>query len=342
MQTYLVTGASGYIASWIVKFLLEKGEKVYGTVRSLNNVEKISHLLVLQKKYPDQLMLFEADLLNKESFKAAMKGCSVVLHTASPFIIGKTGNVHRDLIRPALEGTRNVLTLANDFKEVRRVVLTSSVAAVYSDAADLEKTSNGVFTEADWNTLSNEKHNPYQFSKTIAECEAWRIAGEQTRWKLTVINPGLVLGPSLSKRTDSTSIGIMRSLTNGKFRSGVPDLYFGIVDVRDVAKAHILAASSEHSDGRHICVSETLSLISIAKILRDHFPDLPVPKSVLPKIFLYLAAPLIGFTWKFIRLNAGFPFRFDNQKSIQLGLEYSPVGKTIIDHARQLLENDLV
>jgi len=342
MQTYLVTGASGYIASWIVKYLLEQGEKVHGTVRSLKNTDKISHLLDLQKKFPEQLLLFEADLLNKESFRKAMTGCNIVLHTASPFVIAKLKDVQKELIQPALEGTRNVLTLANEFPEIKKIVVTSSAAAIYSDAADISKTRNNVFTEDHWNTESNEKYNPYQYSKTIAEREAWKIAGEQKQWQLTTINPGFVMGPSLSKRLDSTSVDMMRSLINGKVKSGVPNLYFGVVDVRDVAKAHILAATKENAKGRHICTNTTMSLLEVAKILREKYPNLPIPKSLAPKFLLYLVGPLMGFPWKFINLNVGIPYKFDNSKSLSLGLKYTPIRETLVDHAKQLIDDGLV
>ncbi len=342
MKTYLVTGASGYIASWIVKYLLEQGERVHGTVRSLKNADKISHLLDLQNKYPEQLFLFEADLLNKESFSPAMKGCDFILHTASPFMISKIKDSNRDLIQPAKEGTHNVLTVANEFPEVKKIVVTSSVAAIYGDAADIGQTKNSQFTEEYWNTTSSEKYNPYQYSKTVAEREAWKIANEQKQWKLATINPGFVMGPSLSKRVDSTSVDMMRSLINGKYKSGVPDLYFGVVDVRDVAKAHILAASKENAIGRHICVSTTLPLLEMAKILREKYPKLPIPKSVAPKFILYLAGPLMGFPWKFINRNVGIPFAFDNSKSLGIGVIYTPIKDTLVDHAKQLLEDGLV
>jgi nucleoside-diphosphate-sugar epimerase len=342
MDKYLVTGASGYIASWIVKFLLENGERVNGTVRNLYESAKISHLLELQKEHPDQLQLFEADLLNKESFRKAMTGCTIILHTASPFFITKIKDPQRDLIQPAMEGTRNVLELANEFPSIKRIVVTSSVAAIYSDAADVQKTRNGKFDESYWNSESNVKHNPYSYSKTLAEREAWRIAEGQKQWKLVTINPGFVMGPSLSKRTDSTSIDTMRSILNGKYKSGAPDLYFGIVDVRDVSKAHILAASKEDAFGRYACVGQSASMLEIAKILHESFPKLPIPKTAVPKFLLYMVGPLMGFSWKFLNLNYGIPYAFDNKKSLSLGLKYTPMKTTLVDHANQLIQDKLV
>lgn len=342
MQTYLVTGASGYIASWIVKLLLEQGEKVHGTIRNISDTVKIGHLLELQKKFPEQLSLFEADLLKKESFRNAMKGCSIVLHTASPFFITKPKDVQAELIQPALEGTRNVLTLANEFQEIKKIVVTSSVAAIFGDAADIRQIKDGVFTEEYWNTTSNENHNAYSYSKTLAEKEAWKIAANQKQWQLVTINPGFVMGPSLSKRIDSTSIDTMRSLLNGKYKSGVPDLYFGIVDVRDVARAHIMAATSPNATGRHICVANTASIFDMANILRKQYPHLPIPKSKVPKFMFYLLGPFMGFSWKYVKLNIGQKFNFDNSKSKKLGVNYRQLENTVTDHAAQLMADKLV
>jgi nucleoside-diphosphate-sugar epimerase len=343
METFLVTGASGYIASWIVKYLLEQGENVHGTVRKLSDTAKIGHLLALQEKHPGQLHLFESDLLNKESFRKPMEGCSIIMHTASPFFIAKIKDPQRDLITPALQGTSNVLELANDFPAIKRIVLTSSVAAIYSDAADILTTKSGSFTEADWNTVSDAGHNPYQYSKTLAERKAWEIEQGQSRWKLVVINPGFVMGPSLTKRVDSTSIDTMLSLLNGKFKSGVPDLYFGIVDVRDVAKAHILAATTESASGRHICVSCVTPIAGMARVLKEKYPTRPIPSSTLPKFILYMVGPFMGFSWKFLKRNYGIPYKIDNSWSIKdLGIVYTPLKSTIIDHAEQLINDKLV
>jgi nucleoside-diphosphate-sugar epimerase len=266
-----------------------------------------------------------------------------VLHTASPFFISKINDAQKDLIQPALDGTRNVLTLAGEFPSVKRIVLTSSVAAIHSDAADIRLARQGRFDEQDWNTQSNEKHNPYSYSKTLAEQEAWKIAESQNQWNLVVINPGFVMGPSLSKRTDSTSIDTMRSLLNGKYKSGAPDLWFGVVDVRDIARAHIEAANREDASGRHICVGTSASIIEMARLLREQFPDHPIPKSAVPKFLLYLVGPFMGFSWKFITLNYGIPIKMDNTRSrTKLGMEYIPLKNTLVDHANQLIADKLI
>ena len=340
----LVTGATGYIASWIIKLLVDDGYTVHGTVRSLANKDKIAHLLEIDKNGHGNLKLFEADLLNEGSFQEAMQNCELVIHTASPFFIQGIKNAQDQLITPALEGTINVLNTVNKSNSVKRVVLTSSVVAIYGDAIDVKNTGPGVFDEKIWNTTSTDRHQPYSFSKTLAEKEAWKMADAQEGWDLLVINPGFVMGPSLSKRVDSTSIDFMRSMVNGKFATGLPDFYFSIVDVRDVAKAHINAGLLEKASGRHILVAEAKRAIEMAEILKDKFhKKYKLPKGMLPNFMLYLVGPTMGFSWKYLKRNLGIPFEFDNSYSkTDLGIEYRPVSQTFIEHVEQLDQDGLI
>jgi nucleoside-diphosphate-sugar epimerase len=224
-------------------------------------------------------------------------------------------------------------------------VLTSSVVAMYGDASDIRATKHGVFDESYWNETSSLDHQPYSYSKKVAEEEAWKIANAQDRWDLVVINPGFVLGPSLSKRMDAQSIIFMASMLNGKFKAGTPDMYVAIVDVRDVARAHFLAAANPEASGRHILVERTMSFVDFARILRDKYQDhYPIPKKALPKIMVYLLGPIMaGLTWKYIWRNLGIPMKWDNSYSIKdLKLDYTPIDKTLIDHAEQLIRDGLV
>ncbi len=340
----LVTGATGYIASWVIKYLIDEGFTVHGTVRDTSNHEKSAHLFELGEKKPGKLKLFNADLLKEGSFAEAMEGCSLVIHTASPFFVQGIKDPQKQLIDPAVKGTKNVLMTANNTESVSRVVLTSSVVAIFGDAVDKFNTKNGVFTEREWNTTSSLTHQPYSYSKTLAEKEAWKLAGEQNRWDLVVINPGFVMGPSQSKRTDSTSIDFMRSMVNGKFAMGVPDFYFAMVDVREVARAHVNAGLLEKASGRHALVTETVNALDVADMLRDNFRNrFKIPKRKLPNLMIYLFGPFQGFGWKYLRKNLGIPFYIDNTYSkTDLGMEYRPIRETLTGHVEQLERDGLI
>jgi dihydroflavonol-4-reductase len=340
----LVTGGSGYVASWIIKMLLEDGVDVNATVRDPSNMEKVGHLTTLTNESTGTLKLFRSDLLESGSFDEPMSGCELVIHTASPFIIAGIKNPEDELIRPAKEGVRNILASANRTSTVKRVVLTSSVVAIYGDNADIKLTPEGMFTEKEWNVTSSVTHQPYPYSKTIAEKEALAIAGEQDQWDLVSINPGWIFGPSVSKRSDSMSISTMIQFGDGTYKTGVPELWNGIVDVRDVATAHINAGFTPEASGRHIVVSEEATLLDFATILRTHYGDgYPFPRIQVPKFLCWVMAPMLGITRKYVRKNVGIRIKFDTSYSKQdLSMSYIPIEQTVLDHFQQVIDDGLL
>lgn len=246
-----------------------------------------------------------------------------MFHTASPFT-SKVEDPQRDLVDPALKGTRNVLNSVNATPSVERVVLTSSVAAIYGVPADVPKAPNGILTEDIWNTSSSLTVSPYNYSKTLAEKAAWEIADAQSRWKLVVINPALVFGPGTAKVQTSESFNILGAMATGKMAKGAPNMSLGAVDVRDVADAHMAAAFIPNAQGRHIIFAEALSFLDIAKILRESFgEDWPFPTVEAP-----------GET---------IPWSADNSKSIKkLGLEYGSVKTALVDMLSQLIDDGVI
>lgn len=337
----LVTGATGFVAGWLVKRLLEEGFTVNAAVRDPDNADKVGHLTELAASLPGTLILFKADLLQPGSYAQAMEGCRVVFHTASPFTLN-VKDAQRDLVDPAVNGTRNVLEQANAVSSVKRVVLTSSCVAILGDQADLAEIPGGVITEAHWNTSSTLIHQPYAYSKTQAEGAAWDLAGAQDRWDMVVINPSLVIGPGVSARQTSESFNLMRQLGNGSMKSGVPSYEVGMVDVRDVAEAHIRAGFLPQAEGRHIVSEATYSMLDVAKILQPEFGDkLGLPKKELPKWLLWLVGPFIdkSMSRKMIARGFNLPWKADNSKSKQaLGLEYHPVSNAAIAMMRQMVD----
>lgn len=340
----LVTGASGYIGSWIVRYLLEAGHTVHGTVRNPQKPTGLEHLHKLSADHPGKLTLFKADLLDTGSFDEAMVGCELVMHTASPFLLQGVSDPQESLVRPALEGTRNVLDSVNRTESVKRVVLTSSVVAIYGDARESRDVPGGVFTEDQWNTTSSVDHQPYSYSKTVAEQEAWRYQKAQDRWDLVTIHPGLVLGPALTSASDSASLATMKQFADGTMVTGAPELTMGVVDVRDVADAHLRAGYTPEAHGRYLVNAASLSLLEIGQILRAKFGVLyPFPWLNVPKVAVKAVAPVIGLTREFVDTNVGYPLVFDASRSqSELGLVYRPIEQTVTDHFQQMLDDGIV
>tara|TARA_B110000444_G_scaffold260037_1_gene305651 strand:+ start:1187 stop:2233 length:1047 start_codon:yes stop_codon:yes gene_type:complete len=339
----LVTGATGYIAGWVVKNLLDEGITVHAPIRDISNTEKRGHLDELAEKSTGEIKFFESDLLVDGSYKDAMKECALVIHTASPFVMDSK-DPQKEVIDPALKGTQNVLKTVNETDSVKRVVLTSSVAAIYGNGIDGKSVENGMFNESMWNTTSTSTDGEYSYSKTVAEKEAWKICEEQKRWDLVVINPGFVLGPSLNLNAMFESKKFMLQMGNGDLKSGAPDVTMGMVDVRDVSKAHIIAGFNENAKGRYIISGETHTLLDTGGFIREKFGDkYPVPTRNAPKFLIWILAPFIGIKRNFVSKNIGYKIDFDNSKSKkELGINYSPVKKAVVDFFQQFIDQGLV
>jgi nucleoside-diphosphate-sugar epimerase len=340
----LVTGATGYIASWVIQKLLEQGHTVHATVRDLNKTQSYAHLTKIAETAPGKLILFKANLLENGSFKEAMQGCEIVLHMASPFVVTNYKDAVKDIIEPAVLGTENVLQSVNETASVKRVVLTSSIAATYGDAIDIVQTEQNSFNETHWNTSSSPTHQPYPYSKVAAERKAWQMANEQNRWQLVCINPALVFGQSLTPNTQSGSVEVLQQFSNGLTLAGVPPMWNGVVDVQDVAEAHLQAAFRAEAKGRYIICADSLSLLDIGSVLRQHFSwKYPFPRNQLPKTVFKIMGPFVGFSRKFVELNMGYPIYFDSSKSRnELGMQYRNVKDSLVAHFQQLIDDGIV
>lgn len=338
----LITGATGYLAGWIVKRLLEGGASVHATVRDPGKPEKFKHLDEIATTAPGTIKYFKAELLDEGSFAEAMTGCGVVFHTASPFS-SQVKDPQKDLIDPAKLGTRNVLRQANETPSVTRVVLTSSCAAIYGDCADLAAAPGGILTEEIWNSSSSVGHQAYSYSKTVAEREGWEIANAQNRWRLVVINPSMILGPSVNPGASGESIHLMTQFGDGSLKSGTVDLGIGMVDVREVAQAHLAAGFLPDAEGRHIVSGHNSSFLELCKLLHKKFGDrYAIPNKAAPKWLLWMIGSFINksLTMKFVSRNIGIPWKADNSKSREkLGITYRPLEETAYEMFQQLIDN---
>lgn len=334
--TVLVTGGSGFVGSHLVRLLLERGYRVHATLRPMAGAVKTKPLEAMRDRYPDKLRLFEADLLTEGSFDKAMDGCRVVFHVASPFFMPETiKKGAKDVVTPALSGTRNVLAGIERTPTVVRLVFTSTVGAIFGDYADVLGMDGHVLTERYVNTTSTPENNPYHYAKTVAEEAAWNAAGAQDRWSMVAVNPGLILGPSLTPASESGSLFLLDELFKGYFFYGAPDFSFTVADVRDVASAHVAAAETPGAHGRYIVArEETYSFLQMSRILRKHFPrNLRLPAHGLPHWAVRTLGPAFGLTPDYIRKHLGIRFTVDNRRSVnELGITYRPVEETLVEH----------
>jgi nucleoside-diphosphate-sugar epimerase len=288
MSTILVTGGSGFIGSHSMLQLLAAGHQVRTTVRSLKRERDVRAMLKEGSADPgDRLSFIAADLGNDAGWPEAVAGCEYMLHVASPF--PQTVPKHEDeLIVPAREGTLRVLRASRDVG-VKRVVLTSSFAAIGYG----RKPQAAPFDETSWTDPNGDGVLPYVKSKTLAERAAWDfVADEGGRIELSVVNPVGVFGPVLGSDY-ATSILLVQRMMDGAL-PGCPQLYFGVVDVRDVADLHIRAMTHPAAKGeRFLAVAgDFLSLLDIAKVLKGRMGALAkrVPTRQLPNWLVRLAA----------------------------------------------------
>lgn len=290
-QTVLVTGASGYIAAHCILQLLQEGYHVRGTLRSPAREEGLRRALARHVEADHRLSFVRADLMVDEGWAEAARDCRYVLHVASPNAPIEPKD-EEAWIAPARDGTLRVLRATAE-AGARRVVMTSSIAAVCSG----HESGGRVFTEADWSN-TEARIGAYARSKTEAERAAWAFVGERTAdgaLELAVINPSYVIGPLLEEDVPA-SVAIVSKLLNREV-PGCPRLGFPLVDVRDVAQAHLLAMREPGAAGkRFICSAEFYWTQEIAMVLDEHFGDrgYRVPTRALPNFTLRLFAVFDG------------------------------------------------
>ncbi|CAD5177765.1 unnamed protein product [Musa acuminata subsp. malaccensis] len=304
MPEYCVTGGTGFIASHLIRELLSRGHTVRATVRDTEDVAKVGFLWSMGGA-KERLKLVKADLLVDGSFDLAVDGVDGVFHTASPVFVPQDQNVQQALIDPAIQGTKNVLKSCSKASSVRRVVLTSSCSSIrYRYDVTLVSPLN----ESHWSDPEYcKRYNLwYAYAKTLAEKEAWRLAGH-FGINLVVVNPSFVVGPLIAPRPTSTLLLIL-SILKGKYTyvpiscsesqtsrkhlslallkpdhllkgniSWYPNTTVGFVHVDDVIFSHILAMEDSRVSGRLICSGSVARWSEIVEMIRANNPSYPMP-----------------------------------------------------------------
>ncbi|XP_057251579.1 tetraketide alpha-pyrone reductase 2 [Beta vulgaris subsp. vulgaris] len=272
MPEYCVTGGTGFIASYIVKSLLERGHTVRTTVRNPENVEKVGFLWELRGA-KEQLKVMKADLMEEGSFDEAIQGVDGVFHTAAPVLVPYDENVflQANLIEPSMKGTLNVLKSCAKATTVKRIVFTSSCSAIRY-RADIQQISP--LNESHWSDAEYCKnHNLwYAYAKTLAEQSAWQMAKE-SGLNLVVVNPSFVIGPVLGPQPTSTLL-LLLGIIKGAMGE-YPNQEIGFVHIEDVVAAHILAMEESTATGRLICSSSVAHWSQIIDMMKAKYEGYP-------------------------------------------------------------------
>ncbi|CAJ0585091.1 unnamed protein product, partial [Mesorhabditis spiculigera] len=326
----LVTGASGYLGAHCVKTLLEKGYRVRGTVRSLNNEKKVAPVKLLDPT-GQNLSLVEADLNEKQGWPSAVAGCDFVLHVASPFPLVGT----EETIKTAVAGTMNVLEACAEAESVEKVVLTSSVAAITEGHLHVDAPLN----EDYWS--KPEEAPAYPKSKTMAERAAWDFVkqkGHKNNFALTVINPGFIIGPPITDDKGS-SVDIVTQILS---LPALPRITLSMIDVRDCAAAHVAALTSTDSDGQRVicCSEDSAFMIDVAHALRKEFGDQGYcPANYQIPDWIVRFGAHFNATMAGIAPRLGRKIRFDNSRLRNvLGITPRDPLKSVVEMVYELIE----
>ncbi len=338
--TVLLTGASGFIGMHCALRLLESGYRVRGTLRTPSRADGIIEALGKHVDPGDRLEFVEADLTRDAGWDKAMEGCTYVLHVASP--LPRKPPKHEDeLIVPARDGALRVLKAASR-AGVKRVVMTSSLAAVlYGHARD----GSEVYDESSWSKLTDEV-GAYERSKTLAERAAWEFVDglpEAEKIEFVTINPGLVLGPILDSDY-GTSGELVRKLMKREL-PGCPDVAWAVVDVRDVAGAHVEAMTNPDAVGkRFVCAIEQATIRDVAEILKEHFSDrgYRIPTRRVPGWLLRIVA-IFDRTTRLILPELGKRQDVDNGRIKKvLGWNPRPLEEMVVSMGESMIAHGVV
>nr|BAF49294.1 dihydroflavanol 4-reductase [Clitoria ternatea] len=301
-EVVCVTGASGFIGSWLVMRLLERGYTVRATVRDPGNMKKVKHLLDLPNA-KNKLSLWKADLGQEGSFDEAIKGCNGVFHVATPMDF-ESKDPEKEVIKPTIDGLLDIMRACKKAKSVRRLVFTSSAGTV-----DVSENSKDVFDENCWSDVDFCRRVQmtgwmYFVSKTLAEQEAWNFAKEQNIDFISVIPP-LVVGPFLLPTMPPSLITALSLITGNE--AHYPIIKQGqFVHLDDLCLAHIFLFQHPQAQGRYICCSHEATIHDIAKLLNQIYPDYHVPTKFKN---IPVELEIIRFSSKKI-MDMGFKFKY--------------------------------
>ncbi|KAI3882379.1 hypothetical protein MKW92_008924 [Papaver armeniacum] len=269
-----VTGANGFIGSWLVRSLLNKGYTIHATIfpgTDASHLTTITTTTTTTNPSGGGVKIFELDIQNTNDIQNAIKGCEGVFHVASPCTLETPKDPELELLVPAVKGTLNVLEAAAKCK-VKRVVLTSSISALVPNPS----WSNSIpVDENSWTDLDycRSRQKWYPISKTQAEKEAWKEA-EESGVDLVTILPSTCLGPLLQPSLNA-SCAVLKQLLEGS-KDTQEYHWLGVVHVKDVANAQVLLYETPSASGRYLCTNGIYQFKDFAQVVSKLYPEFPV------------------------------------------------------------------
>jgi dihydroflavonol-4-reductase len=331
MNTVLVTGGTGFVAGWTIRYLLERGNAVIATARSLDKAEVVKKMLEEENVPTERLTFVEIDLQDTTHWDGIMSKVDFVLHVASP--LGVNGDQNDpSLVETAVAGVENVLNAAIR-GHVKKVVMTSSEAANFPNA----NIKGQIIDESCWTSEDLNSMNQYMLSKLKAEKRAWEIMGEHPEIGFSTIMPAAIFGPFMGGRKSSIDKLI------DTFLQGTPNpkVTMSIVDVRDLAMLHILAMESKEADGeRFIGESGDILMPEIAKILKNSLGEAGknIKTSTIPDFIVKLGARNNSVLFSLLPM-LNIKYHRTNAKAKKV-LNWNPrsIADTMIDSANYVLE----
>ncbi|KAK9284769.1 hypothetical protein L1049_023946 [Liquidambar formosana] len=271
--TVCVTGAAGFIGSWLVMRLLDKGYVVRATVRDPGNMKKVKHLLELPNADAN-LTLWKADLGEDGSFDEAIKGCSAVFHVATPMDF-ESQDPENEVIKPTINGVLSIIKSCTKAKTVRRLIFTSSAGTVNVGGQQLLEYDESCWSDVDMIREKKMTGWMYFASKTLAEQAAWAAAKENNIHFISII-PTLVVGPFIMPSMPPSLVTALSPITgNEAHYSIVKQCQY--VHLDDLCDAHIYLSEHPEAEGRYICSSDDATIYDIAKLIREKYPEYNVP-----------------------------------------------------------------
>lgn len=333
MKKVIVTGGSGFVASWVIKEFLDNGYAVSTSLRSMKKSdmikEELSHSVDDDKLA--NLSFFEADLTSPEGWVDAIKGSDGVIHVASP--MGNGTQSVAELVNVAKNGALNILQAAHE-AGVDRVVMTSS------QAASTDKTgSTALLDESFWTDITNPDLDPYRISKVASEKAAWDYANKNNL-KLTTILPGAIFGPAMSSKTVSSN-GMLEQIMKGQ--PMLPRVPMEISDVRDLANLHRLAFENDAAVGkRYLAASQELTMVQIAHVYQDAFPDLAIKARVAPNWLTKFVAKFVPSLRAVVPMLDRKTRHTTKAAETDLGWKQTAPENTIVDAGEALINLGLV